>query len=149
MGDNMLNRRMLFVGGLTVAAAPSLIGVAGAQAGKPMLVALGNTEDGPHKRWRRDGEGPFQKSEAFKKLDYRAVFPRKDDDMLKEASWPSDARWVLAAFKDTKEGKDLTTDQPNFILAQDKKIVLVAIGWGGWADKMLPKIAEVTGAKAS
>jgi hypothetical protein len=136
-------------GGLAVTAAPSLINTARAQTGKPMLVFLGNAEDEAHKRWRRQSEQPFQKSDAFQKLDYRVVFPKSGDLMLKEESWPADARWVLAEFLNTREGKGLATDQPHFILAQDKKIILVAVGNGGWPIKMLPKIAEVTGAKAS
>jgi hypothetical protein len=145
----MFNRRSVVMAGVALAAAPSLASVAQAQAGKPMLVFLGNAEDGPHKRWRSQAEPAFQKSDAFRKLDYRVVFPKSDELMLKEASWPADARWVLAEFLNTKEGKNLSGDQPHFILAQDKKIVLVAVGNGGWTDKMLPKIAEVTGAKAA
>ncbi len=145
----MFNRRSLIVRSLVVAAASSLAGVARAQAGKPMLVFLGNAVDGTHKMWRSRSEGAFQKSDAFKKLDYRVVFPKTGELMLKEDSWPADVRWVLPEFVKTREGRDLWTDQPHFILVQDKAIVLVARGNGDWTDKMLPKIAEVTGAKAS
>ncbi len=103
----MFNRRSLMVSGLALAAAPSVVGVAQAQAGKPMLVVLGNTSDAPHKMWRSRSESGFQKSDAFKKLDYRAIFVKSDALMLKEDSWPADPRWVLADFLRTKEGKDL------------------------------------------
>lgn len=144
----MLSRRFVMAGGLAAAAAPSLMGVAHAQAGKPILVVLGNTVDASHKLWRSRSEPEFLKSDAFKKLDYTAIFPKTDELMVKEESWPADTRWILAAFLTTKEGKDLANDQPHFILAQDKKIVFIAIGNGGWRDKMLPKIAEMTGSKA-
>ena len=145
----MLNRRSVVFCGLALATAPSRAGVAWAQAGKPTLVFLGNEADAAGKFWRSRSEPAFLKSDAFKKLDYKVVFPKDDTLMLKEASWPADAHWVLAEFLTTKEGKDLWPDQPHFILAQDKKIVLVVRGNGNWQEKMLPKIAEVTGAKAS
>ena len=144
----MFNRRSLLIGGLAMIVAPSLVGVARAQASKPMLVFLGNGTDAAHKMWRSRSEPEFLKSDAAKKLDYKVVFPKTGELMLKEDSWPADTRPLLAEFLTTKEGKDLFTDQPHFILAQDKKIVLVARGNGGWNDKMLPKIAEVTGGKA-
>ena len=144
----MFNRRSLLVGGLAMAAAPSLVNLAQAQASKPMLVFLGNGVDAAHKFWQSRSEPEFLKSDAFKKLDYRVVFAKTGELMLKEESWPADARWVLAEFLTTKEGKDLWSDQPYFILAQDKKIVLVVRGNGNWTDKMLPKITELTGGKA-
>ena len=122
--------------------------MAHAQAGKPMLVYLGDETDAANKFWRSRSEPAFTKSEAFKKLDYRVVVAKTPDLLLKEETWPADARWVLTEFLTTKEGKDLWPDQPHFILAQDKKIVLVVRGNGNWQEKMLPKIAEVTGAKA-
>lgn len=145
----MFNRRSVMLGSLVLASAPSLAGVAWSQADKPTLVFLGNEADAACKFWRSRSEPAFLKSDAFKKLDYKVVFPKTDDLMLKDANWPADARWVLAEFLTTKEGKDLWPDQPHFILAQDKKIVLVVRGNGNWQEKMLPKIAEVTGAKAS
>jgi hypothetical protein len=141
-------RRSFTAGAVALATVPAAGGVAHAQAGKPMLVYLGDPNDGANKMWRNRSEPAFKKSDAFKKLDYRVV-SGKPDDLLKEATWPADARWVLAEFRNTKEGKDLWPDQPHFILAQDKKIVLVVRGNGNWSEQMLPKIAEVTGAKAS
>jgi hypothetical protein len=38
----MFNRRSVMAGGLAMAAAPSLAGIAQAQAGKPMLVFVGH-----------------------------------------------------------------------------------------------------------
>jgi hypothetical protein len=40
--DLMVNRRSVMVGGLAMAAAPSLIRIAQAQSGKPMLVFVGH-----------------------------------------------------------------------------------------------------------
>ena len=142
----MFSRRSFTMGSLAVAAASLPSAAARAQAGKPILVYLGDEADGANKMWRSRSEAPFKKTEAFGKLDYRVVVG-KPDALLKEATWPADIRWVLTEFLTTKEGKDLWPDQPHFILAQDKKIVLVARGNGNWQDKMLPKIAEVTGAK--
>ncbi len=144
----MFNRRSLIAGSLAVVIAPSLAGVAHAQADKPMLVYLGDETDAANKFWRSRSEPAFKKSDAFNKLDYRIVVANTPELLLKEATWPADTRWILAEFLMTKEGKDLWPDQPHFILAQDKKIVLVARGNGNWQEKMLPKIAEVTGAKA-
>jgi len=141
----MLNRRSLVMGGVAVVAAPSL---ARAQAGKPVLVFLGADGDAATKAWRSRSESAFLKSDAVKKLDYKVIMAKKGELMFKEESWPADLRWMLTEFLTTKEGKDAFPDQPHFILGQDKKIVLVARGNGGWSDKMQPKIAEVTGAKA-
>ena len=144
----MFNRRHLVTTGLALAVTPSLAGLAKGQTAKPMLVFVGNETCGACKFWRARAEPEFLKSDAFRKLDYRVVYPKNEELIVKEASWPADARWILPAFLATKEGKDHATDQSLFILAQDGKIAFIAVGMGGWQDKMKPKIAEATGSKA-
>ena len=76
------------------------------------------------------------------------VYPAEASLMLKEASWPADARWVLTEFQMSEEGAQRGNRTPRFILAQDNKIVFTIAGNDGWRDKMWPKIMEVTGTKA-
>ena len=68
--------------------------------------------------------------------------------MLKDESWPADARRVREAFLATDEGKAYPDRTPRFILAQGDKVILAVTGNGGWKDRMWPKILEVTGTKA-
>jgi hypothetical protein len=88
------------------------------------------------------------KSEAISKIEYRKVYPANGTLILKEESWPDDARWVLTEFHMSDEGAQRGNATPRFILAQDKKIVFTTTGNAGWKEKMWPKIAEVTGTKA-
>ena len=68
--------------------------------------------------------------------------------MLKEEYWPADAKWILAAFLMSDDGKAMPDVTPRFILAQDHKIILAVIGNDGWKNEMWPRILEVTGTKA-
>lgn len=65
--------------------------------------------------------------------------------ILREESWPPDARWVLTEFLMSDEGAQRGDWTPRFILARDGKIVFTATGNAGWKEKMWPKIVEVTG----
>ena len=76
------------------------------------------------------------------------VHPANQSLVLKDEYWPSDSKWVLAAFLASDEGKARPDATPRFILAQDNKIILAVTGNAGWKDKMWPKILEVTGTKA-
>lgn len=76
------------------------------------------------------------------------VHPANGDLILKEESWPADARWVLTEFMMSEEGAQRGNRTPRFILAQNGKIVFTATGNNGWKDQMWPKIVEVTGTKA-
>ena len=88
------------------------------------------------------------KSDAFKKIDYRVVHPADLPFILKEESWPADARWVLTEFLMSEEGAQRGNYTPRFILAEGNKIVFTTTGNAGWKDKMWPKLLEVTGTKA-
>ncbi len=90
----------------------------------------------------------FLKSDSYKKLDYRLVHPADLPLILKEESWPADARWILAAFLASDEGMQRPNATPRFILAQDGKIIFTVTGNAGWKDKMWPMIQEATGTKA-
>lgn len=68
--------------------------------------------------------------------------------ILREESWPPDARWVLTEFLMSDEGAQRGDWTPRFILARDGKIVFTATGNAGWKEKMWPKIVEVTGTGA-
>ena len=81
-------------------------------------------------------------------MDYRIVYPADKPLVLKDEAWPTDIRWVRAAFLATDEGKARPDATPRFILAQDNKVILAAAGNSGWKDKMWPKILEVTGTTA-
>ena len=87
-------------------------------------------------------------SDAAKKLDYRIVHPANATLILKEGNWPADALWVRTAFLKSDEGMARPDATPRFILAQDGKVILAVSGNAGWKDKMVPKIQELTGAKA-
>ncbi len=67
---------------------------------------------------------------------------------MKQESWPADARWVMAAFLASDEGKSRPDATPRFILARDDKVILAVTGNAGWKEKMWPKILEVTGTSA-
>lgn len=76
------------------------------------------------------------------------VHPANQTLVLKEESWPADARWVRKAFLDSEEGKARPDATPRFILAQDGKIILAVTGNAGWKNQMWPRILEVTGTRS-
>jgi hypothetical protein len=144
----MLTRRFLNAGGLAIAAAASLPAVSRADSDKPLVVFLGNDQCGFCKIWEAQFEPAFQKSAAFKKLDFRVVHPATFEAMLEEKSWPADLQWVLTDFLMSDEGAQHGLWTPRFFLAEDHKIAFTVTGNDGWKQKMWPKILEVTGTKA-
>ncbi len=76
------------------------------------------------------------------------MHPANGTLILKEESWPADARWILTEFQMSDEGAQRGNRTLRFILAQDNKIIFACTGNDGWKDKMWPKIVEVTGTKA-
>lgn len=76
------------------------------------------------------------------------MYPANGSLMLKEDSWPAEARWVLTEFQMSDEGAQRGSATPRFILAIDKKIVLTVTGNAGYKEKMWPKLLEVTGTTA-
>lgn len=76
------------------------------------------------------------------------MHPADGSLILKEESWPPEARWLLTEFLMSDEGAQRGNYTPRFILAQNQKIIFTTTGNGGWKEKMWPKILEVTGTAA-
>jgi len=76
------------------------------------------------------------------------VHPANLSLILKEESWPPEARWILTEFLMSDEGAQRGNYTPRFILAQNQKIIFTTTGNAGWKEKMWPKILEVTGTAA-
>ena len=73
------------------------------------------------------------------------MHPANGSLLLKEDSWPADARWVLTEFLMSEEGAQRGSVTPRFILVQNEKIILTVTGNAGYKEKMWPKILEITG----
>jgi len=140
----MLTRRSLTLAALAL----PLSSRVQAQAAKPLVVFLGNDQCGFCRMWRAQAEPAFISSEAFKKLDYRVVHPATFEAMLQEDSWPADLRWLLTEFEMSDEGAQRGLWTPRFFLLRDRRIVLTVTGNDAWKSKMLPAIADATGAHA-
>ena len=76
------------------------------------------------------------------------MHPADGSLILKEESWPPEARWILTEFLMSDEGAQQGNRTPRFILAQNQKIIFTTTGNAGWKEKMWPKILEVTGTAA-
>ena len=76
------------------------------------------------------------------------MHPADGSLILKEESWPPEARWILTEFLMSDEGAQRANYTPRFILAQNQKIIFTTTGNAGWKEKMWPKILEVTGTAA-
>ena len=77
----MMNRRIIMAGGLVLAAN----GMARAQAGgRPIVVLLGDQASPECKTWRTQWEPLFVKSDGYKKLDFRAIYPADGSLLLKQ-----------------------------------------------------------------
>ena len=100
----MFNRRSLVAGGLAMAAAPSLAPLAQAQAARPLLIFAGDQTSEECKKWKATWEPIFAGTPAYKKVDYRVVYPATNALLLKQESWPADTRWVLDTFLASEDG---------------------------------------------
>ena len=73
------------------------------------------------------------------------MHPANGSLLLKEESWPAEARWILTEFMMSDEGAQRGNATPRFILVQNKKITFTVTGNAGYKEKMWPKILEITG----
>jgi hypothetical protein len=148
----MFNRRFLMAGGLAMAGAPFVARIAQAQAqapaGRPMLVFMGYETSEECKTWRSKWEPIFVGTPAYKKMDYRAIYPATVSLLLKQESWPADIRWVLDTFLASEDGAQRGTVVPRFLLVQNQQVIFTATGNKGWQEAMWPTIMDVTATKA-
>ncbi len=143
----MFGRRFLTMGGAAAAALPWQAATAQAQAGRPMLVFVGDQASAACKTWRTQWEPLFVASEAYKRLDYRVVYPATAALVLKPASWPADLRWVLDTFLMSEVGVEQGAETPRFFLIQNRQITFTTLGNSGWREVMWPTLLDVTGTK--
>ena len=143
-GTHMMNRRILVAGGVMLAASR----IVHAQSGRPMVVLLGDQVSLECKTWRAQWEPLFVKSDGYKKLDFRAIYPADSALLLKQETWPADLRWILDTFLASPDGMQRGTVTPRFFLVQNRQITLTATGIAGWRDAMWPMILSVTGTTA-
>ncbi len=141
----MSGRRSLMTGGLAMAALMPLARGAGAQTAHPMVLFLGDAASEECKIWRTRWEPLFVASQAYKKLDYKVVYPATNALLLKPESWPADLRWVLDAFLLSQVGVQAGNVTPRFFLVQNKQITFSTTGNSGWRETMWPTIQDVTG----
>ena len=149
----MFNRRFLMAGGLAMAAAPSMAQTqapppAPAKTSRPMLVFMGHAGSEECKTWRSTWEPIFVGTPAYKKMDYRAIYPANASLLLKQDSWPADTRWVLDTFLASEDGAQRGNVVPRFLLIQNQQVIFTATGIKGWQDAMWPTIMDVTATKA-
>ena len=76
------------------------------------------------------------------------MHPANGSLILKEESWPAEARWILTEFLMSDEGAQRGNVTPRFIIAQNQKIILTATGNGGWKDTIWPQVQKLTGTGA-
>ena len=139
----MLNRRSLTIGGLASAAA-TLAGAAEAQAGRPMLVFVGDETSEDCKVWRTQWEPLFVASPVYKKLDYRVIYPARSALLSKQQTWPADLRWLLDTFLMSQVGVQEGFEVPRFFLVQNRQVTFSTSGNNGWREVMWPTILDVT-----
>ena len=144
----MLKRRRVVATGLALAAAPVLASAAAAQGtaqtAKPILIFAGDETSEACKVWQKQWEPLFKQAPVFQKLDYRVVFTKTPELLLKPASWPSDLRWVLDAFLMSQIGVEQGAETPRFFLIQGGQITFTAVGNNAWRDVMWPTLLDVT-----
>jgi hypothetical protein len=136
----MMNRRILVAGALVLAAN----GLARAQAGRPMVVLLGDQASQECKTWRAQWEPLFVASDAYKKVDFRAIYPTDSALLLKQETWPADLRWILDTFLASEDGVQRGKLTPRFFLVQNRQVTFTATGITGWREAMWPMILSVT-----
>ena len=140
----MFNRRLLMMGG-TASAAALLARAAEAQAGRPMLVFVGDQTSEACKVWQSQWEPLFVASAAYRKLDYRVINPATSSLLSKQQTWPADLRWLLDTFLMSQVGVQEGFEVPRFFLVQNRQVTMSTSGNNAWRDVMWPTILDVTG----
>ena len=139
----MLKRRSVTIGSMATAAA-TLAGAAEAQAGRPMLVFVGDQTSEDCKVWRTQWEPLFVASPVYKKLDYRVIYPERSALLSKQQTWPTDLRWLLDTFLMSQVGVQEGFEVPRFFLVQNRQVTFSTSGNNGWREVMWPTLQDVT-----
>ena len=140
----MLKRRSLMIGSVVSATGGSFAGAARAQAGRPMLVFVGDQTSEACKVWRTQWEPLFIASPVYKKLDYRVIYPERSALLSKQQTWPADLRWLLDTFLMSQVGVQEGFEVPRFFLVQNKQVTFSTSGNSGWREVMWPTLQDVT-----
>jgi hypothetical protein len=140
----MFGRRSLMMGAVAAATTASFVGQAAAQAGRPMLVFVGDQTSEDCKIWRTQWEPIFVASPVYQKLDYRVIFPEKSSMLAKQQTWPADLRWILDVFLMSQVGVQEGFEVPRFFLVQNKQVTFSTSGNSGWREVMWPTLQDVT-----
>jgi len=140
----MIDRRTLMAAGLALATTSSLARIATAQAGRPMLVFVGDQTSEACKVWRTQWEPLFVASPVYKKLDYRVIFPASSSLLAKQQTWPADLRWLLDTFLMSQVGVQEGFEVPRFFLVQNRQVTFSTSGNSGWREVMWPTLLDVT-----
>lgn len=139
----MLKRRSVTIGGMATVAA-MLAGAVEAQAGRPMLVFVGDQTSEDCKVWRNQWEPLFVASPVYTKLDYRVIYPARSALLSKQQTWPADLRWLLDTFLMSQVGVQEGFEVPRFFLVQNKQVTFSTSGSNGWREVMWPTLQDVT-----
>lgn len=140
----MPSRRSLMISGMASAAAVSLARAAEAQAGRPMLVFVGDQTSEDCRVWRTQWEPLFVASPVYKKLDYRVIYPAHSALLSKQQTWPADLRWLLDTFLMSQIGVQEGFEVPRFFLVQNRQVTFSTSGNNGWREVMWPTLQDVT-----
>jgi hypothetical protein len=131
--------------GAAASAMVSVARVATAQAGRPMLVFVGDQTSAACKVWRTQWEPLFVASPVYKKLDYRVIYPERSALLSRQQTWPADLRWLLDTFLMSQVGVQEGFEVPRFFLVQNEQVTFSTSGNSGWREVMWPTLQDVTG----
>jgi hypothetical protein len=87
-----------------------------------LVVLLGDQVSQECKTWRAQWEPLFVKSDGYKKLGFRAIYPADSSLLLKQEAWPADLRWILDTFLASPDGMQRGTVTRRFFLVQTRQI---------------------------
>ena len=137
----MFNRRFLMAGGLAMAAAPFVAHIAQAQAGRPMLIFMGYETSEECKTWRSKWAPIFVGTPAYKKMDYRAIYPRPCRYETELAADTAGCSTPSRPRRRRQRGSSPLSPRA------EQRVIFTATGNKGWQEAMWP-IMDVTGTKA-
>jgi hypothetical protein len=107
--------------------------------------------------WRRQAQDEWQKSEQYRRVDFRAVYTASWRQVIVPKEWPQDLRPVLAQFLDRPEkwtseaarrayAGNVVYGSPRFYVVRDGKLLFTDVGLSGWEYGVAPKLKELVGA---
>jgi hypothetical protein len=101
------------------------------------FVYIGADDCAPCQAWRKTELPKFEASGLRRRVDFRAVLAAHWSYVADPYYWPADLAWI-------KDDAHLSRGAPQYVVAQDGKLLLRSFGTGSWKSRVVPLLERLT-----